>query len=111
MSAVDDDLGAPSAEEMIDLLQEEVEILTGQLDALSSGHRGDLLAAEIRARFGIKRRLDQELARVKDLEKERNHYKTELLRQRTLVRELVALVEAPSEHDLLERVRKLVRGV
>lgn len=110
MSAVDD-LGAPSAEEMIDLLQEEVEILTTQLEAHQAGQRGDLLAAEIRARFGLKRRLDQELARVIELTRERDTYKRHLQGQRALVRELVALVGAPSEHDLFERVRKLVRGL
>jgi hypothetical protein len=110
MSA-DDDLGAPSAEEMIDLLNEEVEILTAQLDALNAGHRGDLLAAEIRARFGIKRRLDQELARVIELTRERDNHKRQLQHHRRLLGDLVALVGAPSEHDLLERVRKLVRGV
>jgi hypothetical protein len=107
----EDDLDVPSAEEMIDLLREEVEILTAQLDALAAGHRGDLLAAEIRARFGIKRRLDQEIARGNELARERDNHKRQLQHQRRLLADLVALVEAPSEHDLFERVRKLVRGV
>jgi hypothetical protein len=106
-----DDLDVPSAEEMIDLLKEEVEILTAQLDALQAGHRGDLLAAEIRARFGIKRRLDQEIARGNELARERDNHKRQLQHHRRLVGDLMALTEAPSEHDLLERVRRLVRGI
>lgn len=111
MSAVDDDLGAPSAEDMIELLREEVEILTAQLDALSSGHRGDLLAAEIRARFGIKRRLDQEMARVVELTADLKYRDRQLHGQRAVLSELKSLVQAPTEHDLLARVRTLVRGV
>lgn len=110
MSA-DTDLGAPSAEEMIDLLQEEVGILSAQLDALASGHRNDLLAAEIRARFGIKRRLDQEMARVVELTRDMKYRDRQLQGQRALLSELKSLVGAPTEQDLVARVRTLVRGV
>jgi hypothetical protein len=107
---IEDDLDGPSAEELIDELQQEVEILTAQLDALQAGHRGDLLAAEIRARFGIKQRLDQELARVLDLTRERDMYKRQLSHQRAGMRELAALLGVRDEHDIVVRVREIVKG-
>lgn len=105
-----DDLEAPSAEEMIDMLQHEVEILTAQLDALDSGHRFDLLASEIRKRFGLQQRLEQEMARVIDLTRESNSYKRMAAHQRVLLAELAGLLGTHSEHDIVPRVRALLKA-
>lgn len=110
MTVPEHDARVPSADQVIELLHTEVEILTEQLQALQLTDTGDALAAEIRRRFGIERAMHGHMATSARLKARLDQVSKRERAASAQLAHLASMLGVASVHDIAPRLRALQEG-